>query len=53
MMIGRVISIVLGIALLSVVLKKWIFVILGILLGLWLARKFADLYWKGKDKTWW
>lgn len=34
-------------------LKKYIVLITGILLSLWLIRKIADLFWWGRDEGKW
>ena len=50
---GKWIAVVIVVALLWTVIKKWIWVVIGIIALLYLIRLAADLWWWGKDNGKW
>jgi len=53
MNLNKIIAIVLGLGVLTVVLEKWVLIPIGLILIYILIRLLADVFWHGKDKEWW
>ena len=53
MSLNKIIAVVLGFGVLTVVLGKWVLLPLGIAIIILIIRLAADLFWHGKDKEWW